>query len=808
MSKLIPTQADAQPGDLVVPPAGGAAWMASGDIEPPVEGEGFNWRRVVSALLRYKLLVLLVTVVGAASGFVATRFVTKKYEANATIWVETVSRAEAARGPIRSEELLQATSWIELLKSHVVLDHVVQELRLYLVPKTAADSAMLATFSVKDEYTPGAYRLTVDGTGERFELALQSGTVLQQGAVNDPVGPELGFEWVLPADRVVPGMRVDFTLHSGREAARQLSTVLNGTFRDRDASFLGLSLTGTDPEWLASTLNVVVDRFVEVAADLKRRTLDERAEILGEQLRMQAEELSAAEAALESFRVQTITLPSEAAVPVPAGLEVTRNPVLGSFFDMKVELEQLRRDRGAIQRALTQGERSGFPVAALEVITSVQRSSELVQALRELTEQRAQLRALRHQYTDEHPSVKRVIAQIDTLEQRTVPQLASVLVSELEVREAELNGMIGSASGELQQIPPRAIEEARLQRHVAIQSNLYTNLRARYEEARLAAESSIPDLRILDYAAPPQRPAQDPAPRILLIATLGSFGLALLGAVLLDRVDPRLRYPEQITHDLGLPILGAVPHVRGRNGRRSLENAAELIEAFRSIRLNLMHAAGASGGSLVVTISSPESGDGKSFVSSNLALAFAEQGQRTLLIDGDIRRGALHRLLGCERKPGLTDYLAGKVERDVIVQPTTYPGLHLIGGGTRMQSGPELLSTQRMRDLIQDLRGLYTVIIMDTAPLGAGVDPYVLGTISGNLLIVLRAGSTNRGFAEAKMDLLDRLPIRTLGAVLNDVSAGGLYSYYYQPYSYLPGYEAEEEELVEAGWQGRELPGA
>src|SRR5690606_37951161 len=107
-----------------------------------------------------------------------------------------------------------------------------------------------------------------------------------------------------------------------------------------------------------------------------------------------------------------------------------------------------------------------------------------------------------------------------------------------------------------------------------------------------------------------------------------------------------------------------------------------------------------------------------------------------------------------------------------------------------------------------DLRGLYTVIIMDTAPLGAGVDPYVLGTISGNLLIVLRAGSTNRGFAEAKMDLLDRLPIRTLGAVLNDVSAGGLYSYYYQPYSYLPGYEAEEEELVEAGWQGRELPGA
>lgn len=809
MSKLIPTQADTQLGEYVAPSASAAAWMAGEDLEPPVGNSGFNWRRIVSALLRYKMLVILVTAVGAVSGFVATRFVTKQYEATATIWVETVSRAEAARGPIRAEELLPATSWIELLKSHVVLGPVVQELRLYLTPKSPADSVLFATFSVQGEYTPGAYRLTVDETGRRFELATQTGTVLQRGSIDEPVGAELGFDWVLPADRVAPGMRVEFTVRSVREAAQRFANALSGSFRDRNTNFLNVSLSGTDPEWLARTLNIVVDRFVEVATDLKRRTLDERAEILAEQLRMQAEELSAAERALESFRVQTITLPSEAAVPLPAGLEVTRNPVLGDYFDKKVELEQVRRDRAAIQRALAQRDESGIAVAALEVINAVQRSSELVRALHELTEQRAELRALRHQYTDEHPSVKRVLARIETLERSTIPQLASALIAELEAREADLNGMIGAASSELQQIPPRAIEEARLQRHVEIQSNLYMNLRARYEEARLAAESSIPDLSILDYASPPRRPSQDPAPVVFLLATLGSFGLALLGAVLLDRVDPRFRYPEQITNDLGLPILGAVPHVRGRNGRRSLENAAELVEAFRSIRLNIMHAAGTSGGTLVLTVSSPESGDGKSFVSSNLALAFAEQGQRTLLIDGDIRRGTLHRLLGCERKPGLTDYLAGKVGREAIVKPTAYPGLHLIPSGTRMQSGPELLSTQRMRDLVHDLRGLYTVIIMDSAPLGAGVDPYVLGTVSGNLMLVLRVGATNRGFAEAKIDLLGRLPIRTLGAVLNDVAAGGAYyTYYYQSYSYLPGYEAAEEELVESGAQARVLPGA
>src|SRR5690606_5319053 len=215
----------------------------------------------------------LVTAVGAVSGFVATRFVTKQYEATATIWVETVSRAEAARGPIRAEELLPATSWIELLKSHVVLDPVVQELRLYLTPKSPADSVLFATFSVQGEYTPGAYRLTVDETGRRFELATQTGTVLQRGSIDEPVGAELGFDWVLPADRVAPGMRVEFTVRSVREAAQRFANALSGSFRDRNTNFLNVSLSGTDPEWLARTLNIVVDRFVEVATDLKRRTL-------------------------------------------------------------------------------------------------------------------------------------------------------------------------------------------------------------------------------------------------------------------------------------------------------------------------------------------------------------------------------------------------------------------------------------------------------------------------------------------------------------------------------------------------------
>src|SRR5690606_25343009 len=141
---------------------------------------------------------------------------------------------------------------------------------------------------------------------------------------------------------------------------------------------------------------------------------------------------------------------------------------------------------------------------------------------------------------------------------------------------------------------------------------------------------------------------------------------------------------------------------------------------------------------LMVTLSSPGSGDGKSFISSNLALAFAELGRRTLLIDGDIRRGALHRPFGLSRKPGLTDYLRGGMEWEALIQRTEHKALDFVGCGTRLQTGPELLCSAPMGLLLEELRSGYDVIIVDSPPLGAGIDPFVLGTLTGNLLMVVR----------------------------------------------------------------------
>jgi tyrosine-protein kinase Etk/Wzc len=304
----------------------------------------------------------------------------------------------------------------------------------------------------------------------------------------------------------------------------------------------------------------------------------------------------------------------------------------------------------------------------------------------------------------------------------------------------------------------------------------------------LAAEaSSVPDVRILDPAIAPQRPVKNTKPGLLLMGLVGGLGLGVVGAILLDRLDPRVRYPEQVSRELGLPILGAVPHLRPK------EEPTAVVEALRGVCLNLVHTYGGAG-PLILTVTSPGPGDGKSFIVANLALTFADGGHRTLLIDGDVRRGALHRRFNATRQPGLADYLREDATREQIIQSTPYPWLYLVGCGTRTHRAPELLGSPAMATLLSAVRSDYGVILIDSPPLGAGVDPFILGTAAGNVLVVLRTGYSHRDLTGAKLEVLNRLPIRTLGAVLNDVPRGAGY-YYYAYYSYhLPGYEAVDED--------------
>lgn len=775
------------------------------DLYPPLDPAGYEpeepkgpgLERYVAAVLRFKWIILLVTFLGAAAGVLLARMVPPQYQTSATLWIEARPRqSQSDVQPIRSAELLTSYAWVELVKANAVLEAVVRERRLYLNVSTPGGETATSTLTVGDDFTPGGYRLTISPDGRQYALSrTRDEEVIERGQVGRPIGRTVGLQWQPPAGSLQPGQVIDFGVSAIRPVTERLAANLI-VRPDREVNFLNISLTGTDPEETAATVNAVKDHYIRVAADLKRARLSQLSTILQEQLQVAERNLHDAEVALQDFKVTTITLPSDRGSPLAPGLQLTQDPVFDNYFQMKIEQEQLQRDREVIARVLDSAQNGPLSVFALESIESLSRSPSLQASLAALTERRANVRALQERYTDQAGPVVEAQAAVDNLERNIIPAQARALLAELNERDRELASLIGSASGELRSIPPRAIEEARLQRRVEIASTLYTDLQRRTEEARLAAVSTIPDVRSLDDAAPPQWPSNGDAHiKLILMAVVGSFGLAVGGALLLDRFDPKVRYPDQVTGGMGLSILGAVPFVRNSTAAHVPEEANHAIEAFREIRMNTMYAFRGTG-NLAVAISSAEAGDGKSFVASNLALSFAQQGHRTLLIDGDIRRGRLHHFLNVKRTPGLSDVLAQRATLDEVVQTTSVPLVSLVGSGTRMHIGPELLGSAAMVTHLRELRRRFDVVVIDTPPLGAGVDPYILSALTGNLLMVVRTGNTNRAFAEAKLKLFDRLPVTILGAILNGIPAN---QRMYRYYSYLPSYGAQEETPVEVG---------
>ncbi|MGH7620416.1 MAG: polysaccharide biosynthesis tyrosine autokinase, partial [Gemmatimonadaceae bacterium] len=749
--------------------------------------------RPVAALRRYKWLMLAVVVIAAAGGVAATRFVAPQFEVRASVMLTTDNGAAQRDGPIRSPGLLNPDDWGQLLRSFTISDAVVRQLRLYVHPNSSDDAELFNTFVLGDGGTVGGYELVIHKSTHRWTLVSSgTGTAADSGAAADSVGRRVGFQWTLPAWAFngVGDRKVKFTVATPRETAVQIISRLN-TSRQKESNFLNISLQDSDPKLAANIVNTWLREFVSVAASLKRRKLIDFSHTLEGQLATAKASLDSAEVNLAHFRVTTITQPSEG-VAIASGLTETRDPVMADFFQRKISYEDVKHDIRQLQDLLSSIQHDSVPDEALLDIRNVASQASgtgLRAAIADYRATEATLAVQRQQLQEEHPTIKALVAKANTLKKVTIPQYANDILTTLRLRQQDDSARIVAQEGNLQKIPERTIEEERLRGLRDAAAALHTSLQNRFAEAQLSQASATPDISVLDTAIAPLAPTKNTAPRIILFALAGGIGLAVALAIALDRFDSKLRYPEQATDELGLPISGAIPRFpKGGLDANSPEETFQLVESFRSLRLNVAQVA--ANGRLSVAISSPSPAEGKSLIAANLAISFADSGLRTVLIDGDTRRGALHEMFGLVASPGLTDYLAGTATLTDVSLATSQPSLTLIPCGVRRRRSPELLTSPRLGQLIDELRANYDVVIFDTPPLAAGIDGYAIASATGNLLVVLRIGSTARRLAAEKIRLFERLPVSIVGGVLNGIQASEGYGYY----GYVPGYEAREEE--------------
>lgn len=288
--------------------------------------------------------------------------------------------------------------------------------------------------------------------------------------------------------------------------------------------------------------------------------------------------------------------------------------------------------------------------------------------------------------------------------------------------------------------------------------------------------------------------------RILIIAagSLFGFGAAVGLMFLLHMLDDRIDEPEGIEAALEVPIVGQVPEIDRKDNPdghlivSKMKSHMMFVEALRGIRSSiLLSAEGDSKRVLVVTSTTP--GDGKTTFTTNFAITMAASGNKTLLIDGDLRRGNVHNYFGQSLENGLADVLEGRIQMSGAIRETSEKGLFLMTAGSRPANPSELLIGPKTRDLIAKLRKEFDYVIIDSPPLTAIDDTFSLAAFSDGLMYVVRAGVTSMKLAKVALNLVQQRGVNLMGLVVNGVAADNPY-YYYTNYYYSSYYQRSSEE--------------
>lgn len=749
----------------------------SGSAEP----EGTDWGRIAGLLWQRRWWILGTVLLGTALGYAGSRFVEPVYETSATVWVEG---AGTARGrAIRAGEVLAGPGWANIFQSYAVILPVVRQERLFLKPLDPRNPSpdLFSDFVVDRDPVPGVYEFKVDRSG-RWTLSRPGEGLVEKGTAGNPVGLSAGFRWIPPAELARVGTTVRFRLVTPRQAAIDVWRAMRVRF-DASSSLITVRLSWKDPQEAARIVNALSLKFIEVATDLKSRKMREEVRILEEQTNYVAQQLERAELALESHRIATITLPTESNATVMPGGVLGRDPVFGAYFERRLAASQLDHDAQLLEQLLGEIRAGSTPnLMSLRFVPSATGAPELTAAIEELQRKEVERRTLLYRYTEEWPDVQRLTEEARILKESTIPSLVEQIIGNLQNQRQTLDQQLQAQATELRQIPSRTIEQTRRQREAQLHAQLYNDLKVRLNNARLAeATAELADMQVVDEAVAPREPTQNQGPRIIILAAMASVGIGIAGVLVHDRLDRRIRHPDQVTGGLGLPVLGVVPLLNGKRGDAGA-TAAVAIEAFRGIRTQLARAGGNAG--KVTLITSPAPREGKSMVAANLAISYAAAGYRTVLLDGDTRRGRAQEMFGARRSPGLADYLMERASLDQVLQETEVDGLWLIARGSLEDFNADRLDDEPMDELLSVLRESHDAVVIDGPPLAAGADALLLGERADKVLLVIRAGSTNEALARAKLEMVGNVELHIVGTVLNAVPESAPYYHQYVNYYY------------------------
>nr|WP_278428316.1 tyrosine-protein kinase Wzc [Pantoea dispersa] len=714
---------------------------------PKEDSNGWDLAHLVGQLIDHRWIIVAVTAFFMLMATLYTLFATPIYSADAMVQVEQKNTASVLN---ELQDVIPTTpasdTEIQIIESRMVigktvndlgLDTVIQQNYFPVIGKGLSrlmgnKPAQIAISRLEIPRSIDKRTVELEVTGPQTYTVSKDGDELFKGRVGqlEQHGDVTMLVSGIQADE---GISFSVTKLSDLQAIKTVLGALTVADKGKTTGVLGLEFQDEDQEQASRVLNQIVNNYLLQNVERKSEQAEKSLEFLRTQLPNVRAKLDDAEDKLNTFRRQNESV------------------------DMSLEAK-----------------------SALDSSVSVQSQ------LNELTFREAEVSQL---FTKDHPTYRALLEKRKTL----------------EAEQAQLNKKISA-------MPQTQQEILRLTRDVQAGQEIYMQLLNRQQELGISKASTVGDVRIIDRAETSTSPV---APKKLLIIVAGlivglmlSVGLVLLKALFHHGIDN----PEQL-EELGMNVYASVPlsewqrkkdtEALARRGSKeksdphntllALGNPTDLsIEAIRSLRTSLHFAMmEAKNNILMITGASP--GIGKTFICANLATLVSKAGQRVLFIDGDMRRGYTHELLGADNKTGLSNVLSGKSEfSPAMIQKGVY-GFDFLPRGQVPPNPSELLMHRRMQELLDWASKNYDLVLIDTPPILAVTDASIIGKLAGTSLMVARFETNTTKELDVSYKRFAQNGIEIKGVILNAVvrKASNAYGYGYDYYNYEYGKESK-----------------
>lgn len=606
----------------------------------------------------------------------------------------------------------------------------------------------------------------------------------------------------------------NYNIMNIRDAVDRLSWNVNSQTRTlvrNGPMYVSISCKGIDYPLITQTVNLIVDKFIALSQGSRKQKEKESITILEKQLQTASEQLKITQDSVENFRRR---YPN-----VGLGAEMMGNvSSIASMESGSIASNTWAEEAQKLRSRLAMSNENDLVFYIKEALIFLAGRGVAGGAV--LQQEFAQLQArqleLSTGYDKSHPyviDVKNKIAEVRTK--------ADALLSEYAINAAaesqRQSSMIQNMTNQLRGLPLLQARLAELERQAQVTSKIHSTLLERYQQTQISVAADVEGVGVMDYAIEPVPPSHF---MNFLIKVGISFALMVSFSfgppILADLIDKTVRSETELKKLMEFTVLESIPEIVKKDGatnkktkKKKLTNTStvpkvrkvddKLItadytpeltnELFRSLRAKIMlHMHDFAKKNII--INSYGMSEGKSLIGSNLAITMAQQQLKTLIIDGDIRRGVIHNSFVLNKKPGLSNFLfsEGSVTEDAInelIQSTHVPNLSIISSGANVPNPSELLSLSRFKDLMEVLQNKFDVIILDTPPLCVAADAAIAGVLFSAVVMVVRAGRTNVIDFRKKLQEFPNLRKKVIGLVLNGATLDRkMKEYQYSMYHY------------------------